>query len=91
MIISKADLASLLNASRSTYPSVRYWLNASLAGTQTGLAKMPYLRDTRRSAGGVPRNFRIFKNNLTQPGNWSKAAVAWPDTIGIGCVSARAR
>jgi len=59
-------------------------LNASLAGTQTGLAKMPYLRDTRRSAGGVPRSFRVFKNNLTQPGNWSKAAVAWPDAIGIG-------
>ena len=44
----------------------------------------PYLRDTRRSAGGVPRSFRVYKDNLTQPGNWSRAATAWPDTIGIG-------
>jgi hypothetical protein len=28
-------------------------LNASAAGTQTGLAKMPYLRDTRRGAAGL--------------------------------------
>ena len=58
-------------------------LNASLAGTDTGLAKMPYLRDTRRSAGGVG-GFRVFKDNLTQPGSWAKAATSWPDTVGIG-------
>jgi hypothetical protein len=32
----------------------------------------------------VPRSFRVYKDNLTQPGNWSRAATAWPDTIGIG-------
>lgn len=58
-------------------------LNASLAGTTHGLAKLPYLRDARRSAGGLG-DFRVFKDNLTKPGVWHRAAFAWPDRIGIG-------
>jgi hypothetical protein len=58
-------------------------LNASQAGTATGLAKMPYLRDARRSAGGLG-GFRVFKANLSTPGAWPRAAVAWPDTVAIG-------
>ena len=60
-------------------------LNASLAGTATGLAKMPYLRDARRSPGGLG-GFRVFKNNLTVAGQsrGNRTAVRWPDTIGIG-------
>ena len=59
-------------------------LNASLAGTAHGLAKLPYLRDARRSAAGLG-GFRVFKDNLTLPGSgWGRAAVAWPDRVGIG-------
>jgi hypothetical protein len=38
-------------------------LNASLAGTAHGLAKMPYLRDTRRSAAGIG-GFRLMYPQL---------------------------
>jgi hypothetical protein len=58
-------------------------LNASLAGTLTGLAKMPYLRDTRRSAGGIG-NFRIQKSDLSTHGVIPNTAIQWPDTIAIG-------
>ena len=75
----KQNATNAANASFSDF----FGLNASLAGTRGGLAKMPYLRDTRRSAAGLG-GFRVFKDNLTRPGVWSKAAVAWPDTIGIG-------
>ena len=36
-------------------------LNTSAAGTATGLAKMPYLRDTRRAAAGI-EHFRLCHN-----------------------------
>jgi hypothetical protein len=42
-------------------------LNASAAGTQTGLAKMPYLRDTRRAAAGI-ENFRLC-HDFAAPAN----------------------
>lgn len=44
---------------------------------------MPYLRDARRSAAGLG-GFRVFKDNLTRPGAWRRAAVAYSDAIGIG-------
>jgi hypothetical protein len=71
----------IANATAAARPYLA--LNASLAGTATGLAKMPYLRDARRSPGGLD-GFRIFKNNLTQAGQRNSTAYRWPDTIGIG-------
>jgi hypothetical protein len=48
-----------------------FTLNASVAGTETGLAKMPYLRDTRRAAAGIG-GFRLCHQfaspNGTGPG-----------------------
>jgi hypothetical protein len=48
-----------------------FTLNATAAGTETGLAKMPYMRDTRRATGGVG-NFRLCHHfaspNGTGPG-----------------------
>lgn len=59
-------------------------LNASVAGTSFGLSKLPYLRDSRRSTGGLG-GFRIFKSNLTQPDPlWHRVAFAWPDAVAIG-------
>lgn len=75
----KANASVTARGSASPFLS----LNASLAGTTHGLAKLPYLRDARRSAGGLG-GFRVFKDNLTAPGAWPRAAVAWEDTIGIG-------
>jgi hypothetical protein len=53
-------------------PAVKPYLalNYTLAGTATGLSKMPYLRDTRRSAMGI-EGFRLFYeplDNCTNPG-----------------------
>lgn len=45
-------------------------LNGSVAGTGTGLSKMPYLRDTRRSGAGI-YDFRLFYaalSNCSYPG-----------------------
>ena len=75
----KANATSAVKGDASAFLS----LNASLAGTTHGLAKLPYLRDARRSAGGLG-GFRVFKDNLTAPGAWRRAAVAWSDSIGIG-------
>ena len=63
--------------------SASLYLNTAWAGTTHGLARMPYLRDARRSAGGLG-GFRVFKDNLTVPGAWRRAAVAFPDAVGIG-------
>ena len=38
--------------------AANFSLDAAAAGTQTGLAKMPYLRDTRRAAAGIEK-FRL--------------------------------
>lgn len=75
----KANASSATRGDASKYIT----LNASVGGTGTGLSRMPYLRDTRRSAGGIG-GFRVMKSNLSTPGTWSRAAVAWPDSIGIG-------
>ena len=63
-------------------------LNASVAGTGHGLAKLPYLRDTRRSAAGIG-GFRIFEAQLAgfEP-NGAPApngrGYRYNDTIAIG-------
>lgn len=70
------------NASSSISPYLS--LNASVAGTSTGLSRMPYLRDTRRSAGGLD-GFRLFESNLSTPDpNDKHTAVRWPDSVAIG-------
>lgn len=75
----KANATGAIKGDASRFIS----LNASLAGTTHGLAKLPYLRDARRSAGGLG-GFRVFKDNLTLPGAWKRAAFAWDDRVGIG-------
>ena len=61
-----------------------FQLNASQAGTGSGLAKMPYLRDSRRSGAGIDE-FRVFYANLSvaDPVD-NTTAVHWPDAVGIG-------
>ena len=46
------------------------------AGTTLGLAKMPYIRDTRRAQRGI-NGFQLLKPDLAQP-------VHFPDTVAIG-------
>ena len=69
------------NASAAAAPFLA--LNASLAGTATGLAKMPYLRDTRRARAGLG-GFRLYERNLTAAGGEGGLAFRWPDTVAIG-------
>ena len=60
-----------------------FWtLNASAAGTATGLAKMPYLRDTRRATGGVG-GFRLCHEFAAPNGTG-------PGPVGCGAPSDRA-
>ena len=42
------------------------YLDRQAVGTQTGLAKMPYLRDTRRSVG--IGGFRLAYTDIYNPG-----------------------
>ena len=74
-------------------------LNATAAGTLTGLAKMPYLRDTRRAASGLG-GFRLCHHfaapNATGPGPAGCGAGSagepgpphygwhWNDTVALG-------
>lgn len=55
-------------------------LNASLAGTATGLSKMPYLRDTRRAGAGL-YGFRLFYEALS---NCSSAGPLPPAPLPAG-------
>eukprot|EP01031_Cornospumella_fuschlensis_P035584 gene35584-43156_t len=92
------NVTSLHNAEQRSYGWFRYLLNNSqaLAGTDPqylslintqadtlqGLAKMPYLRDTRRAKYGVD-HFRLTYADL----NYTSAdgtARHFPDTVGIG-------
>lgn len=59
-------------------------MNLTQAGTAGGLAKMPYLRDARRSPAGLG-GFRVFATDLRTPDpSNNKTATKWKDTIGIG-------
>lgn len=58
-------------------------LNKTQAGTGHGLAKMPYLRDARRSGGGVG-GFRLFYADLNANGTIPGTSTRFNDTIGIG-------
>lgn len=70
-------------------------LNTTQTGTSTGLAKMPYLRDTRRAAAGI-NGFRLFYeplNNCSDPGplppsgDAAAAAAAAADVAGGACAT----
>ena len=59
-------------------------LNATQTGTSFGLAKLPYLRDSRRSASGI-MNFRLMYKDLSTPNpKDNRTTIKFPDTIGIG-------
>lgn len=59
-------------------------LNKTQAGTEHGLSKMPYLRDSRRSPGGIG-GYRLTVDDLRNkdPSN-NKTGVRWPDTVTVG-------
>ena len=58
-------------------------LDRAATGTETGLAKMPYLRDTRRSVG--LDGFRLQYGPLANAGNRSsRYGVRFADTVAIG-------
>eukprot|EP00039_Didymoeca_costata_P000505 m.45887 g.45887 ORF g.45887 m.45887 type:complete len:561 (+) comp10307_c0_seq1:331-2013(+) len=58
----------------------RIVLNYTVSGTTTGLAKMPYLRDTRRSVG--LNGFRMVQASETA--NGSSFGYRFPDTVALG-------
>ena len=76
------------NAPASAQPALA--LNFSIAGTGHGLAMMPYLRDTRRSAAGLG-GFRLFypQLNAVDPGTGKPIPNAthgyrFNDTVSLG-------
>ena len=61
--------------------AANFTLDADAAGTATGLAKMPYLRDSRRAAGGIEQRFRLCHDF---------AAVDSPGPGPLGCYNGAA-
>jgi hypothetical protein len=61
--------------SSSALPGAEIFLDQQATGTKTGLAKMPYLRDTRRSVG--LDGFRMAYTAISHP-------VDFADTVAIG-------
>lgn len=62
------------------------YMNATPAGTASGLAKMPYMRDSRRSAAGLG-GYRLTAEDLWTPDPArpdNATATRWNDTVGIG-------
>ena len=79
-LLSTAN-TSITSGMSSTYLS----LNITQVGTKHGLAKVPYLRDTRRVKRGL-NSFRLLYSHLSQSaeGSNSTLALRFNDTIGIG-------
>jgi len=75
--------STFLNAS---YPA-KLAINTSLSGTQHGLAKWVYLRDTRRAAAGI-NGFRLAFNGTINYSNHSdpgrRFGFRFHDTVGLG-------
>jgi hypothetical protein len=71
---------ALKNATAALYPGMGVSLNASAAGTGHGLAKLPYLRESRRALAGI-QGFRLCSAfaavNGTGPG-----AGCWNASLG---------
>jgi hypothetical protein len=60
----------------------RFILNRSITNTSTGLSKMPYLRDTRRSVG--LGGFRLMHHNQSTAGPGGKVGVRFNDSVAFG-------
>lgn len=61
---------------KKSFPNMTFCMSNVQSGTNYGLSKMPYLRDSRRSKRGIG-GFRLSKQMLA-------AATQFPDNIGIG-------
>jgi len=88
---------ALVNSSQAALPAAapNLFLNRSAAGTATGLAKMPYLREARRGQFGV-EGFRLCKAPLAvggagDPGCWQPPAGAAPGPSGGAPAAAEPR
>jgi len=90
------NISSLAEAERTAYGWFTYFANVNgtlapfmnltrmdVVGTDHGLSKMPYVRDTRRSVG--MNGFRLLYPDLaSSPNTSSPTATHFPDTIAIG-------
>ena len=71
------------NQSKSSrLPGASVFLDRVSTGTRTGLAKMPYLRDTRRSVG--LDGYRLPYTNISNAASSSPEGVHFPDAVAIG-------
>lgn len=91
------NITALQNAEQRAYGWYHYYknisdskvtpyliMNATQTGTKFGLAKLPYLRDSRRSGMGLG-GFRLMYHDLSTPNpSDNRTAIKFPDTIGIG-------
>ncbi len=66
----------------SSAPSHISLARDDIVGTKTGLSKVPYIRDTRRSVGAD--GFRLFYANFSADGHPSKIGDFFHDVIAIG-------
>ncbi|GHE79233.1 FAD-dependent oxidoreductase [Amycolatopsis deserti] len=60
------------------WPGLR--LRGDVMGTADGLAKAPYIRESRR----IRARYRIVEQDLSMAVRGERGAVAYPDTVGIG-------
>jgi hypothetical protein len=63
-------------------PLAELYLDRGATGTATGLAKMPYLRDTRRSVG--LDGFRLAYTSISNPSPSARFGVRFADSVAIG-------
>lgn len=82
---------TLVNSTGKVLPGVEpyLFLNRSAAGTATGLAKMPYLREARRVQFGV-EGFRLCKAPLAVGGAGDPGCYLPPPGVEEGVVGGRA-
>lgn len=79
-------LLDIYNTSGNDITQRQYFgINNTQVGTQTGLSKVPYMRDTRRSVLGI-HNFRLLYEDLSydNPEDNGKTSKHFEDTVGIG-------
>lgn len=60
------------------YPGLR--LRPDVLGTEDGLAKYPYIRESRR----IKAEFTVLEQHVSATVRGDKGAVVFPDTVGIG-------
>ncbi|WP_409343479.1 FAD-dependent oxidoreductase [Paenibacillus sp. MBLB4367] len=61
------------------YPGLR--LRKDVVGTEDGLAKAAYIRESRR----IRAEFTVLEQHITAPCRGDQGAMPFADTIGIGC------